>query len=72
MRYALVLTDLSLPGISGEEMLRPDARPQPDAWPRSFRAGIRTFRSRSTPGFLQKPYVPKMLAEMIEKKLASK
>lgn len=65
-RYALVLTDLTLPGINGEEMVdRMRARHPP------LRAIVSSGyeyrpRSRQT-DFLQKPYLPKMLAEAIEK-----
>jgi two-component system, cell cycle sensor histidine kinase and response regulator CckA len=64
-RYALVLTDLTLPGLGGDEML--------DRM-RTSRPGLRAIISSGYPYvprskkilFLQKPYVPKMLAGMIE------
>ena len=67
-RFDLVLTDLTLPGINGEEMLERM---------RLRHSGLRAIVSSGYPhhprskhtGFLQKPFVPKMLAEMIEKKL---
>ena len=67
-KYSLILSDLTLPGINGDEMIERM---------RAAKAGLKAIvssgyphqpRSRQT-GFLQKPYVPKMLAEMIEKKL---
>jgi two-component system cell cycle sensor histidine kinase/response regulator CckA len=67
-RYALVLSDLTLPGMNGEEMIEQM---------RKRSAGLHAIvssgyphqpRSRQT-AFLLKPFVPKMLAEMIEKKL---
>jgi FixJ family two-component response regulator len=62
--YALVLTDLTLPGMSGEEML--------DRM-RATRPTLRAIISSGYPHvprskkvvFLQKPFVPKMLAEAI-------
>jgi DNA-binding NtrC family response regulator len=67
-RYALVLTDLTLDGMSGEEMLDRMRAIKP-----SLRAIISSgypYQPR-TPSivFLQKPYVPKMLAEAISKLL---
>ena len=67
-RYALVLADLTLPGMNGDDMIEQM---------RLRRAGLRAILSSGYPhrprsgqtGFLQKPFVPKMLAEMIEKKL---
>jgi len=64
--YALVLTDLTLPGLGGEEML--------DRM-RASRPALRAIISSAYPYvprskkilFLQKPYMPKMLAEMIER-----
>lgn len=64
-RYALVMTDLTLPGISGEQMLdRMRARVP------TLRAIISSgypYHPRSCQtGFLLKPYAPKMLAELIK------
>ena len=66
--YSLVLSDLTLPGINGDEMIEQM---------RSVDANLKAIVSSGYPhqprskqtAFLQKPYVPKMLAEMIEKKL---
>lgn len=63
--YALVLTDLTLPGLGGDAMLDRMRASRP-----ALRAIISSGypyipRSKKTL-FLQKPYVPKMLAEMIE------
>jgi two-component system cell cycle sensor histidine kinase/response regulator CckA len=69
-RYGLVMTDLSLPGMNGEQMIdRMRARS-----PR-LRAIVSSgypyvARSKLT-GFLQKPFVPTMLAEMIQRMLKS-
>jgi len=64
-KYACVLTDLNLPGMSGEEMLERMRA----LWP-----GLRALVSSGHPyqpqwagiGFLQKPYLPAMLAEALE------
>jgi DNA-binding NtrC family response regulator len=69
-RYALVLTDLTLPGISGEQMLDRMRERNP-----KLRAIISSGypyqpRSRQT-GFLLKPYAPKMLAELINSLIES-
>ncbi len=71
VRYALVLTDLTLPGINGEEMLH-RMRARNPSLPAIVSSGYPHVPQSKLTGFLQKPYVPKMLAEMIEKKLASK
>lgn len=68
--YALVLTDLTLPGINGEEMI---------ARMRASNPGLVAIVSSGYPYepqgerivFLQKPYVPKMLADTIQKLLKS-
>jgi two-component system C4-dicarboxylate transport response regulator DctD len=67
-RYALVMTDLTLPGINGEEMI---------ARMRVVNPGVAAIVSSGYPyeptgknvAFLQKPYVPRMLADTIEKLL---
>jgi CheY-like chemotaxis protein len=69
-RYALVLTDLTLPGINGEEMI---------TRMRALKPNLLAIVSSGYPYaprgkqivFLQKPYVPKMLADAIEKLLKS-
>jgi two-component system cell cycle sensor histidine kinase/response regulator CckA len=68
--YALVLTDLSLPGMKGTQMI---------ALMRSREPKLRAIVASGYPyvpeskqtGFLQKPFLPKMLAELIEKMLNS-
>jgi CheY-like chemotaxis protein len=67
-RYACILTDLKLPGMSGEEMLKQM---------RTRRPGLHALISSGLPyqpqsartGFLQKPYLPAMLAEALERLL---
>jgi two-component system, cell cycle sensor histidine kinase and response regulator CckA len=64
-RYALVMTDLTLPGINGEEMLNRMRARNPN-----LRAIVSSGYPYEPRGkqivFLQKPYVPKMLADAIE------
>ena len=68
--YDLVLTDLSFPELSGEDML---------ASMRALNPGLRAIIASGHPhqpllagvGFLQKPFLPKMLAEIVEQTLKS-
>jgi DNA-binding NtrC family response regulator len=63
-RYALVLTDLTLPGISGEQML--DRMRERNPQLRAIISSGYPYQPRSSQtGFLLKPYAPKMLAELI-------
>ncbi len=65
-RYACVLTDLNLPTMGGEEMLE---------LMRAIRPGLPALISSGLPyeprsagtGFLQKPYLPVMLIEELER-----
>lgn len=69
--YSLVLTDLTLTDVNGEEMIQRMRVLNP-----ALRAIISSgypYQPRSPlTGFLQKPFVPKMLAEMIEQMLKGK
>jgi two-component system cell cycle sensor histidine kinase/response regulator CckA len=68
-RYALVLTDLALDGMDGEELLQRMREIDP---------GVRGIVASGYPhqprlpgvGFLQKPFLPKMLAEAVAQALA--
>jgi len=64
-RYSLVLTDLTLPGINGEEMLRRMHGTRP-ALQAIISSGYPYVPRSKKIMFLQKPYLPKMLAEAIE------
>ncbi len=67
-RYALVLTDLTLPRITGEEMLDQMRARNPRL--RAVVSSGYPYSPRSAHvEFLQKPFLPKMLAAAIEKML---
>ncbi len=64
-RYALDMTDLTLPGISGEQMLERMRARVPML--RAIISSGYPYHPRSgQTGFLLKPYAPKMLAELIK------
>lgn len=66
--FALVLTDLTLPGLSGEQMIERMRARNPAL--RAIVSSGYPYQPRSKQiGYLQKPFLPKMLAEMIEKML---
>ncbi len=69
-KYDLVLADSTLPGMSGEDLIEALQAANP-----SLRAILASGYPREPKSkhvsFLQKPFVPKMLAEMIEKKLGA-
>jgi two-component system cell cycle sensor histidine kinase/response regulator CckA len=68
VRYALVLTDLTLPGITGEEMLDRMRARHPKL--RAIVSSGYPYAPRAAHvEFLQKPFLPKMLAGAIEKML---
>ncbi len=68
-RYSLVLTDLTLPGISGEEMLG-RMRALSPRFPAIVSSGYPYVPQLKGTAFLQKPYLPKMLAQMVETMIA--
>lgn len=70
--YDCVLTDLTLPGMSGEQLIERIRELRPglpalisSGYPYEPRPGVPT-------AFLQKPYLPAMLAEQIEKLMRRK
>jgi DNA-binding response OmpR family regulator len=76
-RYDLVIADLGMPEISGDTMLTRMLEIQPDL--RILICSGSPFYVSSLPkaleqrvGFLQKPFLPKMLAEAIEKLMTRK
>jgi DNA-binding response OmpR family regulator len=68
-RYALVIADLTLPDMNGADLVAKLRRNNP-----GFRAlitsGYPYQSSAEGMEFLQKPFLPKMLAEAIERTLA--
>lgn len=66
--YAAIVTDMTLPGMNGEELLE---------HMRTLRPGVPALISSGYPyeprspatGFLQKPFLPAMLAEELERLL---
>ena len=67
-KYALVLTDLSLPGMKGDEMIEQMRVIEPRL--RAIVASGYPYQPTSKKtGFLQKPFLPNMLAALIEKML---
>ena len=67
--FALVITDLTLPGLNGEELLARIRAIHPQQ--RALMLSGYPYRpTDALTGFLQKPFVPKMLVEEIQRALA--
>ncbi len=65
-RFACVLTDLKLPGMGGEELVERMRELRPGL-PAVISSGY-PYQPRSTAtGFVQKPYLPAMLAGELER-----
>jgi DNA-binding NtrC family response regulator len=66
-RYACVLTDLTLPGINGEELVERMRSLNPRL-PALISSGYpyQPKPSKARTDFLQKPYLPQMLVEAIQ------
>lgn len=68
LKYACVLTDLQLPGMGGEELVERMRVLRP-GFPALISSGY-PYQPRSpATGFLQKPYLPAMLSEALERLL---
>lgn len=74
--YALVLTDLHLPGMSGQELITQLLRANPairimvcSGYPFDLEVVAAEFRSQVS--VLQKPFLPKMLAEEVRRMVGS-
>ena len=64
-KYALVLSDLTLPDMPGDEMIARMRAIDPKL--KAIVASGRPYEPKGKrTGFLQKPFLPKMLAELIE------
>ena len=66
-RFSLAITDLSLPTLSGEELIERMRQIRPGL-PAIITSGY-PYQPRAGVGFLQKPFLPQMLAEAVEKAL---
>jgi DNA-binding NtrC family response regulator len=67
-RHALLITDLTLPGMDGEELLRRLRERNPQL--RAIIASGYPYQPRAAGvEFLQKPFLPKILADAIERLL---
>lgn len=67
-RYDVVITDLTLPGMNGAELLE-RMRASVPRFPLSFLSGYPYEPQLTGVAFLQKPFLPQMLAEAIAKLL---
>ncbi|MEQ1948172.1 MAG: response regulator [Bryobacteraceae bacterium] len=67
-RYALLITDLTLPGMSGEELVV-KVREQTPTLPAIIASGYPYLPQWERVVFVQKPFLPKMLSEEIEQLL---
>jgi DNA-binding NtrC family response regulator len=64
-RYDLVITDLRLPGMGGEDLLKRMRERRP-ALRAMIASGYPHRPTLANVGFLLKPYLPKMMVETIE------
>lgn len=67
-KYACVLTDLKLPGMGGEELVERLRGLRPGL-PALISSGLPYEPRSPATGFVQKPYLPAMLAEELERLL---
>ena len=67
-RFSMAITDLSLPSMNGEELIERMRQLRPGL-PAIITSGYPYVPRASDIGFLQKPFLPQMLAEAIEKAL---
>jgi len=68
-RYDLVITDLKLPGMGGEELLK-RMRERKTTLRALISSGYPHHPTLPNVGFLLKPYLPKMMVEVIEQMLS--
>src|ERR1044071_342025 len=67
-RVTLAITDLSLPSLNGEELIGKLREIRPDL-PAIITSGYPYTPRSPGIGFLQKPFLPQMLVEAVEKAL---
>lgn len=66
--FAMVIADLTLPALSGEEAIERLRQTRPEL-PAIITSGYPYQPRAANIGFLQKPFLPQMLAEAVEKAL---
>ena len=67
-RFSLAITDLSLPSLNGEELIERMRERRPGL-PAIITSGYPYVPRGAGIGFVQKPFLPQMLAEAVEKAL---
>jgi DNA-binding NtrC family response regulator len=67
-RFSLAITDLSLPSMNGEELIERMRQLRPGL-PAIITSGYPYVPRAAGIGFLQKPFLPQMLADAVEKAL---
>jgi DNA-binding NtrC family response regulator len=67
-QFSLAITDLSLPSMNGEELIERMRQLHPGL-PAIITSGYPYVPRAAGVGFLQKPFLPQMLAEAVEKAL---
>ena len=70
-RFSMAITDLSLPGLGGEELIERMRQLRPGL-PAIITSGYHYQPRTAGIGFLQKPFLPQMLVEAVEKALKGK
>ncbi|MSV35132.1 MAG: response regulator [Bryobacterales bacterium] len=68
--YQLIITDLTLPGMNGTDLIK-RARERAPHLRAIISSGYPYQPDAANVEFLQKPFLPKMLAEMVERLLRS-
>jgi len=67
-RFSMAITDLSLPSLNGEELIERIRQVRPGL-PAIITSGYPYVPRAAGVGFLQKPFLPQMLADAVEKAL---
>jgi DNA-binding NtrC family response regulator len=67
-RFSMAITDLSLPSLNGEELIERIRQLRPGL-PAIITSGYPYVPRAAGVGFLQKPFLPQMLADAVEKAL---
>jgi DNA-binding NtrC family response regulator len=67
-RFSMAITDLSLPSLNGEELIEKIRQIRP-GFPAIITSGYPHVPRGAGVGFLQKPFLPQMLVEAVDKAL---